>query len=610
VRKLALSVLPALLLAAVFAGLAAGPAAAKDLRITDVAIDAAVRPNGDLVVREARTLRFSGDFSFVFWDLEAKGSEGIEVTGAAGPSGAYELTDDPWSRAPGTYSVVDLGERVKVQLDFRLADTAATFRVDYIARAAAKRWDDIAELYWQFVGAETGVPCEHVRVTVHLPEGVTREQVRAWAHGPLWGDVAIGADASVTLSVDDLPPHTFVEGRLLFPAAALPAAGLTAGAREAHVLATEQVGAEKANRQRLWARLRQALWAVLGLGAPLATLALVVTLYLKYGREPRPRFRAQYLRDIPQPSLPPALVAFIWRMGDVTNEDATATLLDLIDRDVIGIERLVVKEERLFGKDETVTYRLELRDDQRGGLLPYERHLVEFLFDDIAEGSSLVLGDLKELAKAKRAEFAAGVAEWRRLAAEEARSRRYLDATADRMAFWAAAAAFAAAVAAGAAAILSGWYWYFAGVPLAVALVFAARAVKRRSAEAAELHAMYRALYRYMKDFGRLQEKPPDAVVLWKRFLVYAVVFGIADEVVKALQVRAPEVVSDPAFYTMGFMMLTSSPGGDPPFTTLSESFSQAVSVATSSSSSGSGGGGGFSGGGGGGGGGGGFGAG
>src|SRR5665648_926065 len=102
------------------------------------------------------------------------------------------------------------------------------------------------------------------------------------------------------------------------------------------------------------------------------------------------------------------------------------------------------------------------------------------------------------------------------------------------MAFTGAALAFVGAVAAGAAAIFSGWLWFFVGIPICVVLVFVSRAIKRRSREAAELHAQYAALERYLKDFGRLQEKPPDAVVLWEQFLVYAVVFGIADEDVQA----------------------------------------------------------------------------
>src|SRR5665647_2490049 len=53
VRRLVLFAL-ALGLAAAFAGLAAGPAAAKDFSITAVNIDATVRPNGDLRVHESR----------------------------------------------------------------------------------------------------------------------------------------------------------------------------------------------------------------------------------------------------------------------------------------------------------------------------------------------------------------------------------------------------------------------------------------------------------------------------------------------------------------------------------------------------------------------------
>ncbi len=195
---------------------------------------------------------------------------------------------------------------------------------------------------------------------------------------------------------------------------------------------------------------------------------------------------------------------------------------------------------------------------------------------------------------------------------KEGERRGYLDPQADRMAFVASAFAFVAIVAAGAAAVFSGFWWFFLGVPVGLVLIFVARAVKRRSQEAAELHAQYAALERYLKDFGRLQEKPPDAIVLWEQFLIFAVVFGIADQVAKAMTVKVPEVVNDPAFrtpYLLWWGMPGEGGGGLSAFNELHQSFSQAVSVATSSSSSGSGGGGGFSGGGGGGGGGGGFGA-
>jgi len=305
------------------------------------------------------------------------------------------------------------------------------------------------------------------------------------------------------------------------------------------------------------------------------------------------------------------MAAFIWRMGSIGRDDVTATLLDLVNRKVIDLERVTVHKKKLLGKDETVTYKLTLHDERLEELLVYERDLMQFLFHTIAGGSTLVLSELKELAKAKRTAFASGYADWKKKAKNEAERRGFLDPTADRMAFAGAAFSFVGAVAAGAAAVFGGWWWFFLGIPVCIVLVFVARVIKRRSQEAAELHAQYEALERYLKDFGRLQEKPPDAVALWEHFLVYAVVFGIADQVVKAMTVKVPEIISDPAFRTSYFLWfaMPGEGGGMSAFSEMNQSFSAAVSVATSSSSSGSGGGGGFSGGGGGGGGGGGFGA-
>jgi uncharacterized membrane protein len=622
VARLLLTLCALVAVAAGLAALAAGPAAAKDFSITSVSVDAQVLPDGDVRVTDTRTLDFSGTFHFVYWDLSTRGSEGIEVTGAEGPSTTDSSTTVPyepsqaWSLGSATgetetYGVSDQGATVRVQLNFELTDTGGAFTVTYIARGAARRWRDTAELYWQFIGAETAVESRDVSVVVHLPAGVDADQVRAWAHGPLWGTVTIAPDASVVMKVDPLPANTFVEGRVLFPAAALSEAPAGSTSRLDTVLAEEKKLADDANRSRLWARAKVGLWGILGVGVPLVALVLIVFLYVRYGREPKTRFQAQYLRDLPEPQLQPALAAFIWRMGSVGSDDVTATLLDLVNRKVIDLERVTARREKLFGDEETTSYKLTLRDERIEQLLPYERHLVTFLFHRIAGGPELVLSELKDLAKTQRDEFAKGFQTWKHEVGKEAEARDFLDARADRMAFGASAFAFVAIVAAGAAAVFSGFWWFILGIPVGVVLIFVARAVKRRSQEAAELHAQYAALERYLKDFGRLDEKPPDAVVLWEQFLIYAVVFGIADQVTRAMSVKIPEVVNDPAFRTP-YILWWGIPGdgsGLSAFSELHQSFGQAVSVATSSSSSGSGGGGGFSGGGGGGGGGGGFGA-
>ena len=622
VLRLLLALVAFAAVAAGAAALAAGPAAAKDFSITSVAVDAQVLPNGDVRITDTRTLDFSGIYHFVYWDLSTKGADAIKVLGASGPSLTdpsvtvpYKFSDYAFvGGASGTfetYAVEDRGSVVRVQLNFELSDATATFSVRYVAKGAAKRFTDTAQLYWQFVGAETAVESRNVSVTVHLPRGVTSDQVRAWAHGPLYGTVTIEPDASVVMKVDPLPAYTFVEGRILFPAAALSKAPQQPGAKLAEALAEEKRLANEANRSRLWARVKVGLWGVLGVGVPIVALVLVLVLYFRYGREPKTRFQAPYLRDFPQPQLPPALVAFIWRMGSVGSDDVTATLLDLVNRKVIDLERVMVQETGLFGAKDKPTYKLTLHDERLEELLEFEQQLCTFLFHQMAGGNELVLSELKEIAKTHRASFAKGFQTWKHKVEKEGEQRGYLDPQADRMAFTAAAFAFVAIVAAGAAAVFSGFWWFFLGIPVGLVLIWVARAVKRRSQEAAELHAQYAALERYLKDFGRLDEKPPDAIVLWEQFLIFAVVFGIADQVAKAMSMKIPEVVNDPAFRTPYILWwgMPGDGGGLSAFNEIHQSFSQAVSVATSSSSSGSGGGGGFSGGGGGGGGGGGFGA-
>ena len=201
-------------------------------------------------MREWRTLSFDGDFSRVYWELDESGSQGIEVLGASGPEGALALTDDPASRPPGTYAVTDQGSITLVEVFFRLQDTSARFGIEYRALGAAQRWDDTGELYWQLVGAGWGVPTDRLRASVAPPPGVTGEQVRAWAHGPLWGTVTIEADGVVRLEVDDLPANTFVEVRELFPRAAIPDAPKNDGPRVDAVLEEEGRLADEANAER------------------------------------------------------------------------------------------------------------------------------------------------------------------------------------------------------------------------------------------------------------------------------------------------------------------------------------------------------------------------
>ncbi|HQG03127.1 MAG TPA: DUF2207 domain-containing protein, partial [Thermoleophilia bacterium] len=398
---------------AVAALLAPAAALAKSYSVTDVDIRSSIRPDGTLLVQEWRTFAFSGDFSFVYWELDKEDSEGIEVVGASGPEGPYEPAASGSARKPGTYFVADEGDRVRVELCFSLSDTSARFGIEYRVRGAAKRWDDTAELYWKLVGDRWEVPADHVRATVTPPGGVSGDEVRAWAHGPLWGDVSIRPDGVVVLAVDDLPAATFVEVRMLFPPEAVPKAPRREGPRVSAVLAEEKQLADEANAERAAARRRRGAAIVLGAVLPLVALGLVVFLFFKYGREHRTHFEGPYFRELPDPDLAPALVGALMRWGTVKDADAVATLLDLADRGVIEIVPVDEVKDGLFGSKTKRTYRLTLRREKLDGLRELELKLVDFLFSHAVGADSFTIDELRQAAEDDPKRFRAGWESWR-----------------------------------------------------------------------------------------------------------------------------------------------------------------------------------------------------
>ena len=153
---LALFTVAVVALAAGLACLSARPAAAKEVSISSVVVGAEVRPNGDLRVSETR-VSASPVVLVRDWDLSSQGSDRIVITAQAGQKRAaqgrcrtrWSRTTPPilpartrsWTRAAECASSSTSGWPTH-----RRSSRSAT------RRAAAKRWEDTAELTWQFVG--------------------------------------------------------------------------------------------------------------------------------------------------------------------------------------------------------------------------------------------------------------------------------------------------------------------------------------------------------------------------------------------------------------------------------------------------------------------------
>ena len=84
-------------------------------------------------------------------------------------------------------------------------------------------------------------------------------------------------------------------------------------------------------------------------------------------------------------------------------------------------------------------------------------------------------------------------------------------------------------------------------VPTAIALGVIANYMPRRTVRGNNLVAKCKALRNWLRDFSSLDERPPTDVKVWGEFMVYAYLFGIAEQVIAELRVRVPELFQDGA---------------------------------------------------------------
>ena len=229
-------------------------ASARSYRIAHVAIEAALAGDGSLEVRESRTYEFEGSFHYAYRVLPTRHGESYESIRVSEPGTAYRLAE---SGEPGTYRVTPRADGSEVRWFFR-AHGASTFEIDYRVKPVAERHADAAVFYFQFIGSDWDVSSHDVEVHLRPPAPVARDSVRAWLHGPLWGEIAIELDGGLTARSVQVPPHVAFEIRALYPPAILSEAPLAAGAVRGSVMQEEGRWADEANRQRAEARIQLA----------------------------------------------------------------------------------------------------------------------------------------------------------------------------------------------------------------------------------------------------------------------------------------------------------------------------------------------------------------
>lgn len=605
---------------------------ARFVAVDYVNIVAKINPDGSMDVTEYYDVDFDGRWNGMFRWINLRDEESltnISVYENGEPfayhpgtpeSSVEEVTHQHggsifsyWIGPPGTYTIVERGNSIFLDWSINAVNTKKTYAFQYRVNNSVIVHNDVAEVYHQFIGDEWDVPFGNVRVQLELPEGADINDIRAWGHGPLYGDVEIISNKEIVWQVSPLPAETMLEGRVAFPTQLVPQgtnfsgqAGLEA------ILAEEQEWAREANRERLKARVDL-------FGAPVVFIIGIGGFWFKRRRFKnfhKPEFVGDYYRELPD-DYSPAVLGQLWNKEKHKPEMIMATIMDLARRGYIVIHEFAPEKKGFFKRGRDTDYMLVSQGKPLSELAPYEQKLLRMLFWDIGQmdesqpNSQVSLGQMEAFIKKKSNGRSFGEKYKDLCYAVEGKASQYkLFENYGSKNTMIHILQVVAIIALGIAAVsLLGLN--FLGVALvAVGIVgfLMASGLKRYSKKGQEDYVRWKAFRKFLQDFSAMDQHQIPSLVIWEQFLVYAIPLGVAKEVIKQLQIVFPNMEQDGYRFGYGWYVgagMMNFQSFDRMMSDTEKSFANTIKetqkVARSSSSDGGGGGGGFSGGGGGG---------
>jgi len=584
----------------------AGSASAKSYRFERFHSDVDIRSDGSIQVTETITYRFDGQFTYAWRIIPLDRGVTIDEFSVSEHDRTYQSNG---TEQPGTYRAAHTEAGLRVQWYYRAADEVRTFTFSYTMTGAVRRYYDVAVYYHKLIGDESDQRIENFSARVSLPlEGGFPSDIRVWAHGPLHGSVTIESAQRVTAEVSPLPVGRFFELRILMPPDAFTAIRVEpTGPALNGILAEEARWAEQANRERerraaayqrdaekralQEERFRQwfpIAWLLAGL-----SVFVWVILFRRHGL---PHTVALHAAPGVFPSdHPPAVVAQLVS-GSAGGPALVATLLDLADRHYLTIEETSETSRGWFGRESQKTnFVFRSTGENPGEMRAYEAKLLEFLLNEVGDGSEFSMKEIKTTARKQKAKYRKWFRKWLKEVKELADSEGLNEPYAVRPMVTNAVCGVAVGGMGIAMSVLSNSP---VGIPAMVAgllQLILTVALHRRTPQGRRLYLEWKGFRKHLVLMSRGKRATHLSSNEWNRYVAMAIIFGVYQKLIPRLSV---DETATGAYLPVWYLQAGDGVAG---ISGLTAGFSSMIGSVSTTMSSASGTGGGASGGGGGG---------
>ena len=498
--------------------------------------------------------------------------------------------------------------------------TRKQYLIRYTVKDVIKKYNDCAELYWQFVGSEFEISADSITGIIKLPNKVSdKDELKVWGHTEyLNGEIYVTDLDIVEFNVNKYKSGNFVEVRIAMPTylfEKVSSENISQEEKLDDIIKEETEWANEANARR---DRRNKNFKLLILATILVNTSIGIMFSKKIKKNKQfleknpnilPEQQLEYYRELPDKEETPLEAVFILKTGykqSCLPNVFSATILNFALKGYIRIEQ------------EGKTIKILLNKIKTDELTGDEKKVLEIL-RAASNNNELTMAELEKYIKNYPSKLMNLNSTFEKVSKTQASEKGKFDTNRfNKQIVYAeknvgyiflliiiiTASIFTIGYAYKnvqsmliTCTIISLAFFIVVTIINLILNIKITTSFNGFTQKGINEQEQWKAFKKYMEDFSYLNEKEVPQLVLWEKYLVFATAFGIADKVLKQLKVKYPEL-NDPD--TIHSMILFNSMYNSNGFNT---KFINSIKTSTSrmyssTYSSGSGGGGGFSGGG------------
>ena len=490
-------------------------------------IVANIERDGSLEVEE-RVIYDIGEINGILYNIDALGyGKFTDLQIFYEDDGEFKQARNNTAPSEGNFTVsVDDG-LYKIKLYAPSQNERKEFIFRYNLTRGVTVYRDIAQLNRKMVGKEWQNSIGNISVTVNLPENVKKDDIYAFGHGPLTGNIEILDGKSVRYTLNNYRPGEFLEVNLLFPKNILTSFNpLLMKNKSAlkEILDMEGKLAKEANDARKRAIIGFYLGRVVLVLAVAWWLFLVVFIYLKNSKRYKVENEyGEYFRELPDDYSPSIAGTLVSRNLYPSGRELFAMLLDLVRKGHLKLEE----------GEKTTTLILQ---ESGKPLSEEEKFILNWYIRELGDGEKIILESVEASIKGRGGakEFNRNYERWRTIVYSDMLEKNLKmdkrDKFSTSLGIFTGIAYF---IGGGMLVVYFQSELFILMILLGFILLPYTFSRKRASLEKEKAISRWEAFKKFLVDYSNLEEAKLASIELWEHYFVYAVALGVAEKVAK-----------------------------------------------------------------------------